>query len=209
MELFFVIGNLGSDAEYKCENGSEFIKFNVAETRRWTDANHVQHEETIWNSCIMHGKNEKLLPFLTKGTKVFVMGRGSTRVYSSPKERRMVAGINISVDRVELIGASSDPVGRDVVSADGCIYPVTKLYYIGWEQARNAGATEQQPVIFYDKQGNASFLVDYNGFVTRIQLEQPALEQQPQQQPQQQESDAPFIGNDNPAMINEKAKNNG
>lgn len=230
MELFCVIGNLGSNAEYKNENGNEYIKFNVAETRRWVDASNQQHEETIWNSCIMHGKNEKLMPYLTKGSKVFVMGRGSTRIYSSPKEKRMVAGINISVDRIELIQVNSDPVGKQIVSADGQLFNVSKLYYVGYEQARAAGATMAAQAQFYDLNGNAAYLVDYNGFVTRVlptdqqaqQQTQPATTEpaseptaepasEPASKPASEPADQPFTGGENPAMAgikSEKSKKN-
>lgn len=164
MELLIVIGNLGSDAQFKNENGSEFVKFNVAETRRWKGQDNVDHEETIWNSCIMNGRQEKLLPYLVKGTKVCVIGRASTRVYSSPKERRMVAGININVDRVELIGTQPDAVPRRIVTQDGELVNVAKFFAIDPSIAEKNGAKKGVPAIFYDEKGG-SYLVDANGLV--------------------------------------------
>lgn len=170
MELFICIGNLGADAEFKSENGNEYVKFNVAETRRWKDQQGNNREETVWNSCIMHGRNENLLPFLTKGTKVLVVGRGSVRVYSSPKLRQMVAGININVDRLELIAVNREVVDRQVVSPDGNVLNVQKLYYIDYRIARQ-WAAEASQAIFYNRKGEAAYYVDYNGFVTPIKNE--------------------------------------
>ncbi len=174
MELFICIGNLGADAELKTENGKEFVKFNVAETRRWQDSTGAQREETIWNSCIMHGRNEKLLPFLTKGTKVVVVGRGSVRVYSSPKLRQMVAGININVDRLELISVNRDEVDRYITTPDGELVSVTKLFYVDYNIARRY-ATETSQALFYDRNGQAAFYVDYNGFVTKIKNDEDSM----------------------------------
>lgn len=179
MELLFVIGNLGSDAEARKENGNEFIRFNVAETRKWTGADNVTHEETIWNSCVMSGANTKLLPYLVKGAKVCVIGRASTRVYSSPKERRMVAGINISVDRLELIGQTPDAVPREVISADGQILKVQKFFAIHPDIAKNLVGKLGETATLYDKQGNPSFVVDYNGFVSKV--DSPAVGAQQEQ----------------------------
>lgn len=171
MELFICIGNLGADAEFKSENGNEYVKFNVAETRRWKDQQGNTREETVWNSCIMHGRNEKLLPFLTKGTKVMVMGRGSVRVYSSPKLRQMVAGININVDRLELIAVNREEVDRQVVTPEGSLLNVQKLYYVDYNIARQF-AKEDSPAIFYNRKGEAAYYVDFNGFVTPIKSEE-------------------------------------
>ena len=170
MELLIVIGNLGSNAEYRNENGNEYIKFNVAESRRWQSQDGKEHEETIWNSCIMHGKNEKLMPFLTKGSKVCVVGRASTRVYSSEKERRMVAGISINVDRLELVGATADPVPRNIVGPDGIIHPVGKCFFMDVNEARKYVKGKSETVTMFDQKGSPSFVVDYNGFVTRVNI---------------------------------------
>lgn len=177
MELFIVIGNLGADAEVKTQDGNVYTKFNVAETRRWKAADGTTHDETIWNSCIMHGNQEKLLPFLTKGTKVCVVGRGSTRVFSSAKERRMVAGININVDRLELIGQTADPVPRQIIAPDGIVIETFKAFYIRTEDARKY-AGQNLPATFYDTKGNPAFQVDYNGFVYKLKGAQTASPEQ-------------------------------
>lgn len=168
MELFLVIGNLGADAQLITENGKEFVKFNVAETRKWKTEDGAEREETLWNSCIMNGRQDKLMPYLIKGAKVCVIGRGSTRVYSSPKQRCMVAGLNISVDKLELIGATPDPMPRNIVTPTGEIIPVSKAYFIDFNIARANGAKKNEPVQFFDqKQGIYS--VDYNGWITPLQ----------------------------------------
>lgn len=163
MELFFVIGNLGADAKLVTENGKEFISFNVAETRKWSTADGKDHEETIWNSCIMNGRQEKLLPYLTKGTKVFVMGRGSARVFSSPKLKAMVAGLNISVDRLELISVNREVIPARLVSPNGVIVNVNKAYYIDPNIAKTENGDNYNS-IWYNEHGIACAQVDKNGW---------------------------------------------
>lgn len=133
MLKFEIIGNLGADAQVKAENGREFVSFNVGHNERWVDAAGVAHESTIWVSCALNGNGGNLLPYLKKGRCVYVSGRGSARVYSSEKARGYVAGLNIAVDRVELVGANPDQVPRSLITHDGVVVPVSKCYYIGTE----------------------------------------------------------------------------
>lgn len=125
-----IIGNLGADAHIEQNNGRPFVSFNVAHNDRYTREDGTQVERQQWISCALNGDGGKLLPFLTKGRAVYVEGRCSVRVYSSEKERRMVAGVNISVDHVELIGGQSDIVPSRLFDEQGVMHNVSKSYWI-------------------------------------------------------------------------------
>lgn len=102
-----VLGNLGADAEVKNHNGSEFISFRVASTNKWTDSENLIHSDTTWCSCTMSvdsGKN--VMPYMKKGTKVFVRGNVNFNVFSSPKTKQMEVGVNIRVMELELASAA-------------------------------------------------------------------------------------------------------
>ena len=164
MLQFSIIGNIGGDARIEEHDGRKFVSFNVAHTDSYVAADGAQHRSTQWVSCALNGDGGGLLPFLVKGKTVFVQGRGSVRVYSSPKERRMVAGINISVDRIELLSGSSDAIPRQVAMPTGELVAVSKAYYIPVDKAKEAGAKGNQAGTVYTQAGNA-LLVDVNGFV--------------------------------------------
>lgn len=169
-----VIGNLGADAQIKGENGKQFVSFNVAHTDKWTDEAGVAHESTQWVSCIINDTTTKILPFLTKGKQVYVRGNATLRVFSSEKERRMVAGININVRDIELVGGSTDLVPRNLNDEQGVIYPVYKAYYLD-------PTLEHKPAQLLDTQLNR-YLVDNNGFITRVSAtttQQEAEQEQP------------------------------
>lgn len=155
-----VIGNLGADAQVKGENGRQFISFNVAHTDRWTDEQGVAHETTQWVSCIINDAAAKVLPYLVKGKSVFIRGNAKLRVFSSEKERRMVPGITVNVQDVELIGGQVDAVPRNLNDANGLLYQVYKAFYIDPSIA-------QKPNELLDTQMN-HYKVDANGFVTRV-----------------------------------------
>ena len=100
-----VAGNLGADAEVRGEQGREFTTFRVAHTDRWTGQDGVSHETTTWVDCILNGR-PNVVPYLRKGTQVVVIGTASLRVYSSPRDRCMKAGMQVSVRTVELLEVS-------------------------------------------------------------------------------------------------------
>lgn len=103
-----VIGNLGADAQIKGENGKQFVSFNVAHTDRWTDAAGVQHDNTQWVLCIINNVESKVCQYLVKGKTVYVRGDARLRVFSSQKERAMVAGITVNVREIELVGGRQE-----------------------------------------------------------------------------------------------------
>lgn len=175
-----VIGNLGADAQVKNENGKQFVSFNVADSQRWTDANGEAHESTIWVGCALSGDGGNLLQYLKKGTMVFVEGRMKTRVYSSEKARAMVAGIDLSVRHVELLGGRPDEIPSRLFTTSGQMVAVTKHYWT--QDASVYGQT------LYDKSATP-FTIDANGWVSRVQPEP-----QPEPTAAEQQADAPFEG---------------
>lgn len=123
-----IIGNLGADAELHTENGNEFVSFKVAHTDRYTDSN-GEHEETVWVSCVMNGRLDKLRQYLTKGTRVCCIGDTRLRTYHSKKMQRLVAGANLFVRQIELVGARPDGVPAALFNEDGVQVRITKFYY--------------------------------------------------------------------------------
>lgn len=103
-----IIGNLGADAEIKDLNGRKCVVFNVAHTERYKDSQGNQVESTTWVSCIWNSDGGKLLQYLKKGTQVFAEGSMSLRVYDSAKAHAKIAGANLSVRHIELVGGKKE-----------------------------------------------------------------------------------------------------
>lgn len=76
----------------------------------------------------------------------------------------MVAGLNISVDRIELLSGSDDVVPRRLVSNDGELIDVSKAYYIDINKAKAIGAGGKVRVLLSSQSGQ-QFTIDGNGFV--------------------------------------------
>lgn len=124
-----VAGYLGADAEVRGEQGHEFTTFRVAHTDRWTGQDGVSHDATTWVDCVLNGR-PNVVPFLRKATQVVVIGTASLRVYSSPRDRCMKAGMQVSVRSVELMGGVRDAVPSRLYDPDGIQHDVTKRYFV-------------------------------------------------------------------------------
>lgn len=146
MLIATLIGNLGANAEIKTADGREFVSFRVAHNDSYKGADGTRVESSMWVDCTMSCSNGRpaVLPYLTKGTAVCVVGQVSTRVYSSEKDRCMKAGLKVHVQRVELIGAAGDNCPRRLFTKDGVMVDVLKYFH-----------ADTQEKTLYDQRGNA------------------------------------------------------
>lgn len=166
MFLATICGHLGAAAEVKVQDGRSYVTFRVADSRRFKkDGQDV--EETQWFSCILSGDGGELLKYLVKGQQVMVIGNASTRIYSSPKLRRMVASVDINVRDIELIGRpATDLVPRRIAAPDGVMHDVTKFYAILPEAAKSY-CGKAKVTTMYDERGNA-YDVTRDGWVMPV-----------------------------------------
>lgn len=119
-----VIGNLGADAETRVSNGATYVAFRVAHTVKSVD---MQTGEVVrvavWVSCSKAGECANLMPYLRKGTKVYVRGNAQLKVYTG-HDGKQHAGINLFVHELELCGSQVGDApsvvsnDKDVASAD-------------------------------------------------------------------------------------------
>ena len=84
MNKIFLIGNVGRDPEMRyTPNGNPVTSFSVAPNRRYTTSEGEQRDETEWfNVSAWNKLAETCNQYVTKGMKVFVDGRLSTREYT-------------------------------------------------------------------------------------------------------------------------------
>lgn len=163
-----IIGNLGADAVVKESNGSKFVTMRIAHSDVYKDEQDNKHEKTIWVDATMNDADSKLLPYLKQGVKVFVRGSLSLRVYSSPKDRCMKAGVTISVREIELVGGSSDEVPRQVIDpSTGMLYDTQKYYWINRD---NKDLRKDDVLTLVDSRGG-QYLMNKQGFVSVPQSE--------------------------------------
>ena len=98
-----IIGNLGADVEKRVQNGNTFYTFRVAHSEKKVSQNTGEvTTETTWISCSCNYISDKLLEYLKKGTKIFVRGFVSFKMFKYDHEQRI--GINLFATEIELCG---------------------------------------------------------------------------------------------------------
>lgn len=102
-----LIGHLGADAEIRTKDGNSFATCRVAHTDKWKDLAGVTHESTTWVDVILPA-DSKVIPFLKKGTMIFVRGTQTTRVYSSAADKCYKAGVTIRMKEIQLLSKRED-----------------------------------------------------------------------------------------------------
>lgn len=158
------IGHIGSDAQVKQANGSEFTTFRIAHSDRWKDEAGQVHEQTTWVDCIMNGR-PNILQYLVKGQMVYVSGSTSLRVYSSPKDRCMKAGLTINVRQVELLGGKGDDIPATLFDANtGAQVDVKKWFQVP-SLVRDETQPEWLPLV---SRSQERFVADRNGWVSKF-----------------------------------------
>lgn len=156
-----VIGNLGAAAEQHSENGSEFITFKVAHNERFKDGQGNQQERSVWVSCIMNGRADGLMPYLVKGATVAVFGDLRLKTYHSAKMHMLVAGADLFVRSIDLVGSRPDNIPSRLYDTDGVQHDVTKWYYCDTAKGRQL-LTQAGDLFNVDANGWVSPIVDEN-----------------------------------------------
>lgn len=159
-----MIGNLGANAEIKAADGREFVTFRIAHNESFTRANGTKSDTSMWVDCTMSCQNGRpaVLPYLTRGTSVCVVGNVTLRVYSSEKDRCMKAGMTIHVQKLELIGGAGDSVPRRLYTRDGVMVEVNKYYHAQTSES-----------VLIDQRGN-QFTVAEGGWIAPAQTQEQA-----------------------------------
>jgi single-strand DNA-binding protein len=85
-----LLGNLGADPELKSTSAGPVLKFNLATTRTWHDKeSNSRKAETEWHRVTIFGRRaEGLHKHLSKGSRVFIVGRIHTSSYEKDGQKR-------------------------------------------------------------------------------------------------------------------------
>lgn len=111
MIKLLVIGNLGKDAILNNVNGKNVINFTVAHTEKYKDAQGVQKDRTVWVDCSYWTDRTGVVPYLKKGTQVYVEGNPDVRTYTT-QDGRNGATLTLRVQSIQLVGTRGNEGGN-------------------------------------------------------------------------------------------------
>lgn len=101
-----LIGNIGKDPEIRVNqaSGKKVVKFSLATSKRYRDANGEQKELTEWHTVVGFGKLADIFEQLgiRKGTSLYVEGELATRswVDNATQQKRYATEINMSTFQI-------------------------------------------------------------------------------------------------------------
>lgn len=106
-----VIGNLGNDANSNVVNGKTVINFNVAHTEKFKNNKGDLVQRTIWVSCAYWTDRTGVLPYLRRGTQVYVEGAPEVKTYEKRNGGGMAAELSLRVVNIQLLGSRQENSG--------------------------------------------------------------------------------------------------
>lgn len=108
MQQLIIAGNVGKDAQLRrTQSGDPVLNFSVAVDNGKDKEG--QKRDATWFDCSLWGKRaESLQSYITKGTKLVLTGRPTTRAH----EGKAYLGINVS-ELTFMGGGRSDDTPRD------------------------------------------------------------------------------------------------
>jgi single-strand DNA-binding protein len=105
------IGNLGKDAIIGNANGKTVINFSVAHSEKYKDQAGNQQERTTWVECAYWTERTAIVPYLKKGTTVYVEGNPSVEMYTTNQGASGVK-MRLNVREVQLLGGANREGGQ-------------------------------------------------------------------------------------------------
>lgn len=105
---FSFVGHVGGDAELKEVGQGQVCEFSVAITTGFGD-----RKTTTWvRNQLWGARAEKIVSYIQKGKKVFVIGELTQRKYTT-KEGQDKTSLDVRVDRLEFCDSKGNTEGRD------------------------------------------------------------------------------------------------
>lgn len=114
------IGFLGKDAITNNVNGKTVINFSVAHTEKYKDAAGNQQSKTIWVECSWWTDKTAIVPYLLKGTQVYVEGQPEVRQWTG-QDGKPGANLSLRVQNVQLLGSPQGQQGGGQAQPAGAV----------------------------------------------------------------------------------------
>ena len=111
MNKILIIGNLGSDPEMRyTPNGNAVTSFSVATNRRYTTGGETREETEWFRVSAWNRLAETCNQYLTKGSKVYVEGRLTSRSFQG-NDGQMRFSLEVNATDVRFIDSRSSTGG--------------------------------------------------------------------------------------------------
>jgi len=105
------IGHLGKDATTNTVNSKTVINFSLAHSEKYKNAQGEQVDKSIWVECAYWQDKTSIVPYLKKGTLVYVEGQPEAQSY---QKNDGSTGVKLvcRVSNVQLLGSKDSDSGN-------------------------------------------------------------------------------------------------
>lgn len=107
------IVNLGNDAILNVVNGKQVINFNAAHTEKYKNQQGVETTKTQWISCSYWTDKTGIVPYLRKGTQIFLEGQPEIKTYTD-KENKLQPQLTVRINQIQLLGSKPQEKTSDI-----------------------------------------------------------------------------------------------
>lgn len=120
-QKFILVGNLGADPEMRfTPSGAAYVRFSVAVSRKWNDAQGQKQEETTWYRCTAWGNTaESVNQFCRKGSLVLVEGDQIRASAYLTRDNQPAASLEVTARQVRFLNLRNAGQGGAGTPADG------------------------------------------------------------------------------------------
>lgn len=102
-----LIGFIGNDATVNNVNGRTVVNINIAHTEKYKDAQGNNKEKTLWVSAAWWTDKTGIVPYLKKGTQVYVTGIPDVKTYPN-QQGQTIAQLTLRVQSIQLLGSTQN-----------------------------------------------------------------------------------------------------
>lgn len=107
MLKLLIIGHLGKDAlTNTTQGGNSVINFSVAHSETYKDNKGEKHTKTVWADCSWWTDKHAIVPYLTKGTQVYIEGFPEIKTFSK-QDGSTGTSLGVRVMSCQLLGGSN------------------------------------------------------------------------------------------------------
>lgn len=103
-----LIGRLGQDAVVNTVNGKNVINFSVATSEKFKNQNGEDVDKVSWTSCAYWTERLNLLPFLKKGTLVYLEGKPEAKTYVNGSTNATLPQLHARVSILQLLSSGTN-----------------------------------------------------------------------------------------------------
>ena len=101
-----LIGYVGRDADTNSVNGKTVINFPVAHSERYNDQQGNPQKKTVWAQCALWSEKTAIVPYLKKGTQVYIEGQPYAKSFKRNDGTQDVV-LQMRINRIQLLGGNT------------------------------------------------------------------------------------------------------